>query len=203
MSFDLKNIDLQAINDLDIREAGRWPVAGQAVLIAIVFAIIVGAGYWLLIRDQYATLSQVQKKEITLKQTFKTKQAKAANLEALRAQLANVQADFGELLRQLPSKTEIPSLLRDISQTAKVDGLQQELFQPRKEVEKGFYAEKPIEMIVTGPYHKLARFVSDVAALPRIVTLHNIQIEPVKKEPGKLSMKLTAKTYRYLQKKGG
>ncbi|HET6656196.1 MAG TPA: type 4a pilus biogenesis protein PilO [Gammaproteobacteria bacterium] len=203
MNLDL-NFDLQAINDLDFREAGNWPIAGKAALIALIFAVIVGAGYWFTIRDKIDQLHTARQQETTLKDQFKGKAHKAANLDALRKQLAEMQASFGTLLRQLPSQTEVDSLLRDISQTAQVDGLEQKLFQPQGENKKDFYAEKPIHMIVTGGFHDLAKFVSDVAALPRIVTLHDISIKPVGKNgTGELSMSLTAKIYRYLEQDGG
>ncbi|HET6725494.1 MAG TPA: type 4a pilus biogenesis protein PilO [Gammaproteobacteria bacterium] len=206
MAIDLNNLnfDLQALNDLDIREAGNWPVAGKAVVMALIFAVIVGGGWYLAIRDQGDELKAARKQEVTLKQQFETKAAKAANLDKLKEQMKEMRASFGTLLRQLPSKTEVDSLLRDISQTAKIDGLQQELFQPQGENKKDFYAEKPIRMVVSGSYHDLAKFVSDVAALPRIVTLHNISIKPTGKQAGgRLTMELTAKIYRYLEQNGG
>jgi type IV pilus assembly protein PilO len=206
VNVDLNNLnfDLQSINDLDFREAGNWPVAGKAALIALIFAVIVGAGYWFMIRDQIDQLHTSRQQEISLKKQFEGKAHKAANLDALKAQLQEMQTSFGTLLRQLPSETEVDSLLRDISQTAAVDGLEQKLFQPQSENKKDFYAEKPIHMIVTGGFHDLAKFVSDVAALPRIVTLHDISIKPAgKNESGQLSMSLTAKIYRYLEQDGG
>ncbi|HET6655518.1 MAG TPA: type 4a pilus biogenesis protein PilO [Gammaproteobacteria bacterium] len=206
MNVELNNLnfDLQAINDLDFREAGNWPVAGKATLIALIFAVIVGAGYWFTIRDKIDQLHTARQQEVTLKDQYEAKAHKAANLDALKAQLAEMQTSFGTLLRQLPSQTEVDSLLRDISQTAQVDGLEQKLFQPQSENKKDFYAEKPIHMVVTGGFHDLAKFVSDVAALPRIVTLHEINIKPVgKNESDELSMSLTAKIYRYLDQDGG
>lgn len=205
MAIDLKNLDLQALNDLDIREAGNWPVAGKAVVMVLIFAVIVGGGWYLAIRDQGDELKTARQQEITLKQQFEAKAAKAANLDKLKEQMKAMRANFGTLLRQLPSKTEVDSLLRDISQTAKIDGLQQELFQPQGENKKDFYAEKPIRMMVSGNFHDLAKFVSDVAALPRIVTLHNISIKPSGKQGGggRLTMELTAKIYRYLEQNGG
>ncbi|HET7570333.1 MAG TPA: type 4a pilus biogenesis protein PilO [Gammaproteobacteria bacterium] len=205
LNLDLANFDLQSLNDLDFREAGNWPIAGKATLIALIFVVIVGAGYWFLIRDKYDQLQAARQQETTLKQQFETKAARASNLGALKKQLKDMQDSFGALLRQLPSKTEVDSLLRDISQTAQVDGLQQKLFQPQAENKKDFYAEKPIRMTVTGGFHQLAKFVSDVAALPRIVTLHDISIKPSgrdAKSSDDLTMDLTAKIYRYLEKGG-
>jgi type IV pilus assembly protein PilO len=203
MNIDLKNINLQSINDLDIRESGSWPLAGQATFVALIFLVIAGLGYWFYIRPQYSVLHDARHTEVTLKQKFEVKAARAANLDKLREQLKEMRASFGTLLRQLPSKTEVDSLLRDISQTAQVDGLRQKLFQPKSEIKKDFYAEKPIKMVVTGGFHQLAHFVSDVAALPRIVTLHNISIKPAGKDSGDLQMGLTAKIYRYLEQDGG
>ncbi|HET7308310.1 MAG TPA: type 4a pilus biogenesis protein PilO [Gammaproteobacteria bacterium] len=205
MNLDLANFDLQSLNDLDFREAGNWPIAGKATLIALIFVVIVAAGYWFLIRDKYDQLHAARQQETTLRQQFETKAARASNLGALKKQLKDMQDSFGALLRQLPSKTEVDSLLRDISQTAQVDGLQQKLFQPQSENKKDFYAEKPIRMVVTGGFHQLAKFVSDVAALPRIVTLHDISIKPAGKDAksgNDLNMDVTAKIYRYLEKGG-
>lgn len=201
------SFDLAELNNLDFHETGSWPVAAKAALVAVIFLAIVGGGYWFLVRAQFDQLDSARQQEVTLKQQFETKYAKAANLDALRKQLSDMRASFGNLLRQLPGKTEVDSLLRDISQTAQTDGLEQKLFQPQAEVKQDFYAEKPIRMQVTGDFHQLARFVSDVAALPRIVTLHNISIKPVNGSkgataPAELEMDLTAKIYRYLDQSG-
>lgn len=203
LNFDIA--DLQKINELDFREAGNWPVPAKAAVCVVIFLALLGAGYWFLIKSQIAELDSARRDEPTLKQTYKTKYAKVANLDEYRKQLKDMRASFGTLLRQLPSKTEVDSLLRDISRTAQTDGLEQRLFQPQSEVKKDFYAEKPIRMQVTGNFHQLAKFVSDVAALPRIVTLHNISIKPANsKTEGSdiLVMNLTAKIYRYLEQGG-
>jgi len=198
------NFDLDQINQLDFRETGGWPLPAKVVLCAVIVLVLVGAGYWFTVKDQLTELDSARQKETTLRQEFESKSAKAANLSAYKKQLADMQASFGALLRELPGQTEVDSLLRDISQTAQSDGLEQDLFQPKAEVKKDFYAEKPIEMRVRGNFHQLAHFVSDVAALPRIVTLHNISIKPAgragdAKAPDELAMTLTAKIYRYLE----
>ena len=132
--------------------------------------------------------------------TFENKQRKAANYDAYKAQLAQMEQSFGTMLRQLPGKTEIPSLIVDISQTGLAAGLQEKLFQPQGEVTRDFYAEKPISISLSGGYHEIANFVSGVASLPRIVTLHDINITP--DDPNdfdSLTLQVTAKTYRYLE----
>ena len=140
-----------------------------------------------------------QADEIDLRQTFENKQRKAANYDAYKAQLAQIEQSFGTMLRQLPGETEIPSLIVDISQTGLAAGLQEKLFQPQGEVPRDFYAEKPIKIRLSGSYHEIANFVSGIAALPRIVTLHDINIVPEDpKTFDSLSIEVTAKTYRYL-----
>jgi type IV pilus assembly protein PilO len=132
--------------------------------------------------------------------TFDERQRKAANFDAYKAQLKEMERSFGAMLRQLPGRTEVPSLLVDISQTGLAAGLQEKLFQPAPEVRKDFYAELPIKIRLTGSYHQFGSFVSGIAALPRIVTLHDISIAPESKDSGadRLTLDLTAKTYRYL-----
>ena len=131
--------------------------------------------------------------------TFENKQRKAANYDAYKAQLAQIEQSFGTMLRQLPGETEIPSLIVDISQTGLAAGLQEKLFVPQPEIPKDFYAEKPIKIRLTGGYHEIGNFVSGIAALPRIVTLHDITITPENQESfDNLSMEVTAQTYRYI-----
>jgi type IV pilus assembly protein PilO len=147
-------------------------------------------------------LQQKEAQEQTLRQEFQQKHARAVNLAVYKQQLKDLQRSFGALLRQLPGKTEVPNLLVDISQTALGAGLQQKLFQPEHEQAQDFYAELPIKMVLTGSYHQFGEFVSGIAALPRIVTLHDIQIQPDKEKGAggydDLTLTLTAKTYRYL-----
>jgi len=189
---DLKDLDL------DINNAGSWPWPVKGVAVAVVAVAVLFAGYWFDLSGQWAQLQQARQKEVSLKQIFEGKQRKAANLKAYEKQLAEMRKSFGAMLRQLPSKTEVPDLLVDISQTGLASGLEFRLFKPEPEIRKDFYAELPIRIEVTGDYHEFGKFVSGVAALSRIVTLHDISIKPQDKG-GKLVMDLTAKTYRYLE----
>lgn len=189
--------------DLDPNNIGNWPGALKAIVILVLCAAVLGAGYWFDTKDQLARLDEAQAKEIDLKKTFEFKQRKAANLEPLKAQLQDMKDSFGELLRLLPNKTEIEGLLVDISQSGLAAGLEFELFKPGAEKVEEFYAIQPIAIRVTGKYHEFGNFISAVAALPRIVTQHDIDISPVSKGKAgegndQLVMNMTAKTYRYL-----
>jgi len=192
---------VEELKSLDINDVGRWPLAFRAAVIAIVFVVVAGAGIYLtIVKDKAPQLQRAQDDEQTLRVTFENKQRKAANYDAYKAQLAEIEQSFGTMLRQLPGETEIPSLIVDVSQTGLASGLQEKLFQPQPEIPRDFYAEKPIKIRLSGGYHEIANFVSGVAALPRIVTLHNINITP---EGGsdnydQLSLEVTAQTYRYL-----
>ncbi len=190
----------EELQSLDVNDVGRWPLAIRAAVIAILFVVVVGLGvYWLVIEDKAPRLQRAQGDEQTLRVTFENKQRKAANYDAYKAQLIQMEQSFGTMLRQLPGKTEIPSLIVDISQTGLAAGLQEKLFQPQPEVPKDFYAEKPIRIRLSGGYHEIANFVSGVAALPRIVTLHNIVITRENADEfDELTIEVLAKTYRYL-----
>ncbi len=192
---------VEELKSLDVNDIGRWPFAFRAAVIAIVFVVVLGMGvYWLIIEDKAPALQRVQGEEETLKVSFENKQKKAANYDAYKAQLAQMEQSFGTMLRQLPGKTEIPSLIVDISQTGLAAGLSEKLFQPLAEVPKDFYAEKPITISLSGGYHEIANFVSGIAALPRIVTLHDINITPDGQDNyDQLTIQVTAKTYRYLE----
>jgi len=157
------------------------------------------------VRQQMPDLELARKAERDLMNTFDEKQRKAANVEAYKTQLKEMEKSFGAMLRQLPGKTEVPSLLVDISQVGLAAGLQEKLFQPAPEIRKDFYAELPIKIRLTGSYHQFGSFVSGIAALPRIVTLNDIQISPVDAKGGydNLTMDVTAKTYRYIEDEGG
>jgi type IV pilus assembly protein PilO len=189
------------LKSLDANDVGRWPLAFRLGVIALVFVLVLGLGiYWTIIEDKAPQLTRVQAEEQTLRITFENKQRKAANYDAYKAQLAQMEQSFGTMLRQLPGKTEIPSLIVDISQTGLAAGLQEKLFQPQGEITRDFYAEKPITISLSGGYHEIANFVSGVASLPRIVTLHDINITP--DDPNdfdRLTLQVTAKTYRYLE----
>ncbi|HED15163.1 MAG TPA: pilus assembly protein PilO [Gammaproteobacteria bacterium] len=190
----MKDIDL---NNLDIGNIGTWPTAVKVALIIIVSAAVAVAGFFLDVQNQIDKLERAERSEITLKQEFETKQSKAVNLEAYKQQLKEIEESFGAMLRQLPSKTEVEGLLVDISQTGLASGIEFQLFKPQGERFIDFYAELPIQMKMTGDYHEFGSFVSGVAALPRIVTLHDISITK-DKTTSKLVMEVTAKTYRYL-----
>ena len=186
------------INNLDFNNIGTAPMLLKVIVVVVVTAFIIGLGFYFDTKTQLAQYEKTQAQEAELKRTFEVKVKKAANLEEYKEQLEEMRRTFGTLLRQLPSKTEIPALIVDISQTALASGLEVKLFKPGPEVEKEFYAEKPIELVMNGDYHQFGLFASEVAALPRIVTLHNIKLMPGKEENTKMTMNASAKTYRYL-----
>ena len=188
------------LRSLDTSDPGRWPLPIRAGAVAIVFAAAVAMGiYVLVINQEMPGLRAAERQEVDLRAQFEDRQRKAANFDAYRAQLAEIERDFGAMLRQLPGKTEVPSLLVDISQTGLGAGLEEQTFTPMGEIQKDFYAELPIKLRYTGSYHELGNFVSGIAALPRIVTLHDISIRPVNgANPDELVLDVTAKTYRYL-----
>jgi len=202
MSFfdDLRNLDRNNI--------GGWPKSIKTFFAVLIIAVILLGGWWFEIRDQQADLEQQQQKEVTLKKEFSTKQGKVVNLEAYRKQLDDMKEMLRTMLRQLPSKTEMPDLLVDISQTALAAGIVVDLFQPGAEVIKEFYAEKPIQLKMLGTYHQFGTFISGVASLPRVVilTMHDVSLRPFKaaanapapKTGGQLMLEGTVKTYRYV-----
>lgn len=197
-------MDLSELNELDLSNIANWPLPARVFVIALVFVGVLAAGYWLDIKDQRVQLEKSEQKEVQLRTTFENRARKAANLEAYEQQLAEMRESFGAMLRQLPNKTEVAELLVDISQTGLAAGLEFELFKPQAEVPKEFYAELPISIRVKGDYHEFGEFVSGIAALPRIVTVHDVNITE-NKEEGKLTMDILAKTYRYLdeEEEGG
>jgi len=196
-------MNMQELNELDFSNIGDWPGFVKAILIVVLCALVGVGWYFYDIEGRYETLARAENTEQELRQDFENKQAKAANLEAYRAQLAEMQESFGAMLRQLPNRTEVADLLVDVSQTGLAAGLEFELFQPQGEVPKDFYAELPIRIRVIGSYHEFGEFVSGLAALPRIVTIHNVQIQNRSNSPGKLVMEALARTYRYLDEAGG
>ena len=196
--------DLQA---LDVNDIGRWPLGFRIAAIVIVFLVVAAGGvYMTIVKDKQMVLEREQAKEQELRGTFENKQRKAANYEEYKAQLVEMEQSFGAMLRQLPGETEIPKMIIDISQTGLAAGLEEKLFEPQDEIQKEFYAEKPIKIRLTGSYHAFANFASSVAALPRIVTLHDIKIVPESRgnlaNPDELTLDVTAKTYRYLEEEG-
>ena len=193
---------LEELRALDPRDPGRWPFAVRAGTVGVCFIILtLLAAYFFVWTDLNPQLQQLQDQEQQLRNEFRTKHAKATNLDVYKQQLGDIEKSFGAMLRQLPSKTEVDNLLVDISQTGLAAALDQKLFQPEGEQRKDFYAERPIKIRFAGSYHQFGAFVSGIAALPRIVTLHDVKIEPITKIGGafdQLQMDLTAKTYRYL-----
>mgnify|MGYP006424934837 CR=1 FL=1 len=199
---NLRNLDLE-----DARKIGTAPKAIQILVIVLLMALILAAIGWFVVKPQLATLEEVERKEQELRDEFELKQKRAANLELYKEQLAQMEESFGAMLRQLPGETDMESLLVDLSQTSVAAGLQVNYFKPGSERKREFYAEFPIELRVNGSYHEFGEFVSGLAALPRIVTLHDISIERAGGGGGDsgvpLKMNLTARTYRYLQPGGG
>jgi type IV pilus assembly protein PilO len=192
---------IEELQSLDVNDIGRWPLVFRAAVIALVFVAVTFAGIWFtIVKDKAPVLQRAEAEEQELRVTFENKQRKAANYDAYKTQLAQIEQSFGTMLRQLPGETEIPSLIVDISQTGLAAGLQEKLFQPQAEIPKDFYAEKPIKIQLSGGYHEMANFVSGIAALPRIVTLHDINITTEQQGSfDSLSLEVTAKTYRYIE----
>ena len=187
------------LEDLDLTNVARWPAAARAVVILFMMGSIMFLGYWFHTKDQLLELDKTERLESDLKTRFEKKSEQATNLEAYEQQLEEMRESFGAMLRQLPNKTEVADLLVDISQTGLASGLEFELFKPENENPREFYAELPISIRVVGKYHEFGNFVSGLAALPRIVTLHDIRITRIEKDKDLLAMNLTAKTYRYLE----
>ena len=191
----LQNFD---INDLDVNNIGAWPTAVKAIIMVLLLALMLGGGYYFYLTDKQKMLDRVEAKELDLRRDYEDKSRQAANLEELRAQKLEMEATFGALLKQLPKDTEVPGLLDDITRTAVDNELNIESIDLGAEHRTEFYAELPINIVVEGNYHKIGSFVSGVAALSRIVTLHDFNIEP-QGSPDFLKMSILAKTYRYLE----
>jgi type IV pilus assembly protein PilO len=193
---------LEEIQSLDTNDIGRWPFIFRAAAVAIAGVMATVAGLYIFAyQEKMPLLEKAETEEQELRVVFEEKQRKAANFDAYQEQLAEIERSFGTMLQQLPGKTEIPNLLVDISQTGLAAGLEEKLFQPMDELRRDFYAEKPIKIRLDGSYHDFGSFVSDIAALPRIVTLHDIEITPVSRngDYDELVLNVTAKTYRYLE----
>jgi type IV pilus assembly protein PilO len=191
---------LDDLRSLDTNDPGRWPLPFRIAAVTLIFIAVGALGIWqFVVKSVIPDLERAQQQEVELFESFENKQQLAANYEAYENQLAEIERDFGTMLRQLPGETQVASLLEDISQTALGAGLNEELFQPSPEVSQNFFAEYPIRLRYTGSYHELADFVSGVAALPRIVTLHDIRITPINvNDREELQMDVLGKTYRYL-----
>jgi len=199
--MNISNIDL---NDLDFSNVGNWPITAKVATLLVVSLAMLAIGYFVDTREQLNRLEISQQKELDLKRQFEQKQAKAANLGSYKTQLEEIQKTFGSLLGQLPSKTEVADLLTDITQTGLTNGLQFDFFKPQGELPKDFYVELPIELKVRGDFHEFGKFMSGVAGLPRIVTIHEFSIQELKTTTKKkkisqeLILEAKAKTYRYL-----
>jgi type IV pilus assembly protein PilO len=202
---ELKNLDLRELidelNSLDFENVGGWPTPVKIGAAILMFAAVLLLGYFLSIQDLNERHERLQREEKTLFDSFEKKAFKAHNLEQYRDQLAEMEENFETLKSQLPKDTEVPGLLEDITHTGLSSGLEFETIALKDEIEKEFYAELPIDIRVVGDYHGFGAFVSGVAALPRIVTLHDFIVAPLKQEKGEagglLSLAITAKTYRY------
>jgi type IV pilus assembly protein PilO len=196
---------LEQLRGLDPNDPGRWPLGVRLGVVGLLLVFAAVGGYWYFVwKAKRPELLEARAQETELWKTLETKARKAANLQAYKDQLAEMEKSFGTMLRQLPNRTEVPNLLVDISQTGLAAGLEEKLFQPRNEMRQDFYAELPISIRLTGTYHEMGRFASGIAALPRIVTLHDIEIRPPGRDArdgiaaGELLLTVTAKTYRYL-----
>ena len=197
---NLRTLDVQSLlrdfKGLDPNDPGQWPLAPRVATLLAIFLVIVVGGWWFDWSEQLTVLETKEREEAVLKEDWVGKKRQAVNLPEYRRQLSEIDRQFGALLKQLPNRSEMESLLADINQAGLGRGLQFELFKPGTEVMKDFYAELPIAVRVTGSYHDLGEFVGDVAQMPRIVTLNDIAIEAVKE--GNLKFDATAVTYRYL-----
>jgi type IV pilus assembly protein PilO len=192
-------INFEELKQLDPRDPGRWPLPVRLGVITLVFVVLAAVLLYFVVwggaKDE---LLNLENQELSLRDEFRTKHAKAVNLELYKQQLVDIEKSFGAMLRQLPGATEMPNLLVDISQSGTATGLQQTLFQPMPEQARDFYAEKPIKIQLTGSYHQMGQFVSTIAQLPRIVTLHDVAIKTSGRGNDQLAMDVTAMTYRYL-----
>ena len=199
---------IDQLRTLDPRDVGRWPLAVRAFFVTLIFIVCAAVAWYMFVwDDDRPVLLKAESDEQDLRSQFENKQQRAANLDAYKAQLGEMERSFGALLRQLPGMTEVPNLLVYISQTGLAAGLQEKQFQPAGEQSKGFYAELPIKIRLVGSYHEFGTFVSGIAALPRIVTLHDIVITPATDAKAgaydNLTMDVIAKTYRYIEDDGG
>lgn len=202
-------MNIEELNNLELSDIGDWPIAAKAIVTFLLCVLLGVAWYYLDTEDQLLALEKVEKRELVLKKEFENKQGKAANLDAYKKQLKEMRQSFNAMLQQLPDRSEVADLLVDVSQTGLAAGLEFELFDPSGEVVREFYAELPIKIKVHGDYHEFGEFISGLAALPRIVTIHNVHVYPqgggkaAAAPSGKLVLEAVAKTYRYLDEEGG
>jgi type IV pilus assembly protein PilO len=189
-----------SLRNLDTSNPGGWPQSVKIFFCAVLAVVILFLAWYLFVADQQTQLEGLERTEGDLKVQFEDRQRRAVNLEPLKRQLAEMEIMLQQMLRQLPSRTEMPDLIVDISQTALASGIQNELFQPQPEIRKEFYAEKPIALRMVGTYHQFGAFVSGVASLPRVVimTMHDISLKPRAGSNDALVLEGTVKTYRYL-----
>jgi len=209
MAFSNAIADMQSIDGEDFKRLGTAPIILRILLVALAIGAVLFASYWFFIKPKFAELEVVKAKEMQLRDKFDSEQSKAANRAAYVEQLEEMKKTFNVMLRQLPNKTDIESLLVDLSQTSVASGLDVKFFKPETEIPKEFYAEYPIKISVTGQYHEFGQFISGLAALPRIVTLSNIDIgevrtrgqqqDPNARPDNNLKMDLVATTYRYIE----
>ena len=203
-------MNLDELNELDFSNIGIWPWPVKIALILLVCTLLSVGFYYFDTQEQLLQLEQVEKEEVKLKADFEAQQTKAVSLDKYKLQLEEMKQSFGAMLRQLPNKTEVAELLVDVSQTGLAAGLEFELFKPIGEAPKEFYAELPIKLKVHGGFHEFGEFISGLAALPRIVTIHDVRIHPTGKQATsnkqsgktKLVLEATAKTYRYIEEGG-
>ena len=193
------------LRSTDLSDPGRWPPSLRAAAVAVALAAVLLSGVRVLALDaEYARLRSAQREEVDLRIRLEQGQLRAANLEGYREQIAEIERSFGTVLGRLSPTTEIPGLLADLSQAGLDAGLEERLFHPMEEQQREFYAELAIHLRMAGDYHQFGRFVSDIAAIPRLVTLHDIHIRPLNDgEPGELSLDLIARTYRNLDEGEG
>lgn len=182
---------------LDPKDPGLWPLAPRAVMLFALFAVLIGGAWWFGWNVQMEELQQKQAEELKLREEWVSKKKQAVNLDQYKAQLAEINSSFGELLKQLPNESEIGDLLVDVNKAAQSRGLLVDLFKPGSEVARDFYAEVPISLQLSGSYHDVGAFAGDVAKLPRVVTLNNIELTGNPRD-GSLMVRTTAKTFRYL-----
>ena len=196
---------LSDFRNLDRNNIGGWPQGVKLTFCVLIVGLLLFVGWYFFVSKQQDTLQQKQTQEEVLKREFASKQAKVVNLEALKVQLNEMRDMLRQLLRQLPSKTDMPEMLVDISQQALAAGIQTQLFQPGPEtVKDGFYAETPIRLRMLGTYHQFGTFISGVAAIPRVVilTMHNVSLRPISGASDRLSLNGTVRTYRYVEDDG-
>jgi len=192
---------LDELRHLNPRDIPTWPLTGQAIALGLMAVLVVALGYFFVLSDQLTKLDSVKAEEETLKQSYVDKRRQVVNKAALEAQLKEIEHSFGKLIKQLPTKSQMDSVLTEINQAGTGRGLQFELFRPGNEIKSAEMAELPIDIRLSGTYDQLANFASDLGRLSRIVTLSNISLAPVsEKESGRLSLQATAKTYRALER---